>query len=278
MAATTEQLTALLGYDPDAYIANLRAKGVPEWVIADQQKQIQQKISAAAPTTTTTSVIAPSGQTVTPTQPFVTQGQAGQVNVPYGSDYLDPTLALYATMLGLASNEKTFGLGLNEDARQFDAQLAELARQFGLTFPEEQYQFRAGLGENQRQFNVNTVMNAAGALANLYAQGPYSAAELAFRKAGMGLPAIGGDQADAAGLFTAATRGASGNSTFAAGGQRIGIPNTLSGRQMAQLQGDPNLSGVVQSLAKAAGNPDIINRSAAALVPSGYRDIAGGLG
>lgn len=280
MAPTTDQLVALFGYDPNVHYAQLRAQGVPDRVIQDVMNQNNARIAQAFPTnavaTPSGTAITPTAGTRTPTQPFVTTG-TGQINVPYGSDYLNPTLQLYATMLGLASNEKTFGQGLAEDRRQFDLGFGENQRQFNLTFPETQRQFNESLGFDREALRTNTLLNAAQALAGLYAAGPQSAAELAFLQAGMGFPAIGGSQAAAEDLFGAATRGASGRSTFSAGGQSVGIPNTLSGGQMRQLQGNPNLAGVIQSYARAAGNPDIFARSQAALVPSGYRDIMGGL-
>lgn len=265
MAATTEQLIALLGYDPNAHYAQLQAQGVPQFAIDAVRAENNAKINSAYPPAVT------ANGTVAPTAPVSAAapppGQAPVLNVPYGSDYLDPTLALYAQMLGLASNEKTFGLGLAEDQRQFNLQ-----------FPESQRQFNQTLGLNQQQFGVNTLMDAAKYLANLYAQGPMSAAELAFYQSGLGFPAIGGSSAAAQDLIGAATRGATGNTTFSAGGQAVNIPNTLSGAQLRGLQGNPNAAGVIQSFAKAAGNPDIYQRSFNALIPSGYTGTGGGLG
>lgn len=268
MPPTTEQLIAILGYDPNAQNAALAAQGVPAWALQaplDPNSPRVQALNAAYPPAVT-----PSG-TAAPTAPVSANapppGQAPVLDVPYGSDYLDPTLQLYATMLGLASNEKTFGLGLGEDQRQFN-----------LTFPENQRQFNETLGFGREQFGTNTLMDAASRLANLYAQGPASAAELAFLQAGMGFPAIGGSRVGIEDLIGAATRGATGNTTFSAGGQSVGIPNTLSGGQLRGLQGNPNLAGVLGSYAKASGNPDIYQRSYAALLPSGYTGTGGGLG
>ena len=265
MAPTTDQIVALLGYDPNQHYAQLRAQGVPEFAIQEVMNQNNQRISAAFPPAVTPSgTVAPSAPvTANPSPP----GQSPVLNVPYGADYLDPTLALYAQMLGLASNEKTFGMGLAEDQRQFNLQ-----------FPENQRQFNETLGFGKEQFGTNTLMDAARALANLYAAGPQSAAELAFLQANMGFPAIGGGRVPMEDLIGSATRGATGNTTFSAGGQSVGIPNTLSGAQIRGLQGNQNLAGVLGSYAKAAGNPDLFSRSYAALLPSGFTGSGGGLG
>lgn len=174
-----------------------------------------------------------------PASPFVggAGGAGGELNIPFGSEFFDPTLTALMQL---------FGLG-------------EQRRQFDITQPEQ-----------QRQFDVTAFQRAALALANLRAQGPQSAAELAFAQAGMGLPAIGGSAANITDLLGATTRGASGQTQFEAGGQRVNIPNTLGGQQLARLQGNPNLAGVLGSFSRAAGNPDIFARSQAALLPSGF--------
>ena len=276
MAATTEQLVALLGYDPNQHYAQLQAAGVPPQHIAKIQAQNNAKINAAYPPAVTSSgSVAPRAQvSANPSPP----GAAPVLNVPYGADYLDPTLQLYAQMLGLASNEKTFGMGLGEDRRQFDLGLGENQRQFNMTFPETQRQFDARLGFDQGMFQTNTLMDAARALAGIYAQGPHSAAELAFLQAGMGFPGIGGSVAAMEGLIGAGTRGATGSTGVNVGGQRVSTPNTLSGSQLKGLQGNQNLAGVLGSFAKAGGNPDLFGRSYAALLPSGFQGTGGGLG
>lgn len=158
----------------------------------------------------------------------------GELNVPFGADFLEPTLNAFTQL--------------------------------------------AGLQQAREQFQQSNLLNAARALANLRAQGPQSAAELAFLQAGMGFPAIGGSRAAIEDLVGASTRGATGR-TFAdfGNGQGVSIPNTLSGAQLSGLQGNPNLSGVLESFATAAGNPDIFKRSIAALVPSGFEGVGSGL-
>ena len=276
MAATTEQLIALLGYDPNQHYAQLQAQGVPQFAIDAVKAQNNARINAAYPPAVTSSgTVAPrAAVSANPSPP----GSAPQLNIPYGADYLNPTLQLYAQMLGLASNEKTFGLGLGEDRRQFDLGLGENQRQFNMTFPETQRQFDQRLGFDQNMFQTNTLMDAASMLANLYAQGPASAAELAFLQAGMGFPAIGGGTSPMEGLIGGATRGGTGRTGVNIGGQSVSTPNTLSGGQLRGLQGNQNLAGVLGSFAKAGGNPDLFSRSYAALLPSGFTGSGGGLG
>ncbi len=203
------------------------------------------------------SIVGDTGQPVS----LTTQG-AGELNVPFGADFLSPTLGLQGILAQLQEQGRQFDIAqpLQEDI------LAEQQRQFGLTF-----------GEQGRQFNTSALFNAAQSLASLRAQGPQSAAELAFAQAGLGLPAIGGSAQNIAGLFGAATRGAGGQTTFGAGGQMIDIPNTLGGAQLSQLQGNPNLAGTLQSFAQASGNPDLLSRSLAALLPSGFQGVGSGL-
>lgn len=136
----------------------------------------------------------------------------------------------------------------------------------------------AGLNQQQQQFQQNAAYNAAAALASLRAQGPLSAAELAFRQAGMGYPAIGGSTAAIEGLLGASTRGATGNTVTDFGnGQSVSTPNTLSGQQLQGLEANPNLAGVVQSFATAGGNPDIYKRSIQALLPASYQASGSGM-
>lgn len=182
--------------------------------------------------------VSQAAQTPTPTPaatptPLATSG-VGEMNVPYGSDYLDPTLQLYGLL--------------------------------------------AGLQQGDKQFQQNALFNAGNSLANLYAQGPNSAAELAFLQGGMGFPAIGGSRAAVQDLIGASTRGATGTYGLdLPGGQGVSLPSTLSGQQMQGLQANPNLAGVIGSFAKAAGNPDIFRRSIEALVPSGYQSSGSGM-
>lgn len=125
--------------------------------------------------------------------------------------------------------------------------------------------------QNQ-QFQQTARQAAAEALARLYANGPASAAELAFLNAGQGFPAIGGSASAIADLIRSSTFGASNpDATLAFGnGQSVSIPSTLGGQALARLQADPNLAGVIESFAKAAGNPDILTRSARAALPAGF--------
>ena len=170
----------------------------------------------------------------------------GGLNVPYGSDYFAPSLDSWTRLaLGRLQQETaqgTLGLGYGQ------------------------------LGENARQFNTNALMTAAQALARLYAQGPQSAAELAFMNAGAGFPAIGGNAAAIASLIRSSTLGGSNPDATLnfGGGQSVSIPSTLGGQALARLQADPNLAGVIASFAKAVGNPDILSRSAQALIPAGF--------
>ncbi len=195
------------------------------------------------------SLVGDTGQQVSLTTPG-----AGELNVPFGADFLSPTLGLQGILAGL-----------QEQGRQFD-----------ITQPEQVSQFGQTLGEQGRQFDIGALFNAAMSLAGLRAQGPQSAAELAFAQAGIGLPAIGGSAQNIEGLLGATTRGATGQTQFSAGGQGINIPNTLGGQQLAQLQGNPNLAGTLQSFAQAAGNPDILQRSLSALLPSGFQGVGSG--
>ena len=214
------------------------------------------------------SIVGDAGQQV----PLTTQGP-GEMNIPFGADFLQPTLNLQGILAQLQEQQRQFGLTLPEEQRQFDVNAA-LQRQQLLG---QQGQFGQTLAEQQRQFNTQSLFNTAASLANLRAQGPQSAAELAFSQAGLGLPAIGGSAQNIEGLFGATTRGAGGGTTFEAGGQRVGIPNTLGGAQLAQLQGNPNLAGVLGSFARASGNPDLLARSVAALLPSGFQGAGSGL-
>lgn len=243
--------------------------------------------------------------------PLTTSG-TGELNVPFGSDFLDPAIqALLA------------GLQLQENARQFDTSTAEGQRQFNETmalansqFTFAQEQFGLTFGEQQRQFDQGTLATGASMLANLRAQGPASAAELAFlqggvfpggqssivdisnligqstRQAGGGLGINFGDSPQQAfnrlisGIAGGATPDQFGNAQVAsapavnqagvAGGPAITVPSTLGGAQLSNLSGNPNLAGVIQSFAQAAGNPDIFARSAAALLPSGFGGTGSG--
>lgn len=187
---------------------------------------------------------APMAPPAAPLTPFVDPMMPGEMNVPFGSEYLDPALNLY---------------GL----------LAQLQQQ--------KEQFEATLGQTDRHFGANTLLSAGQALANLYAQGPQSAAELAFLQGGQGFPAIGGGRAAIESLIGSATRGATGSTSVDfPGGQGVSIPNTLGGTQMQGLQSNPNLAGVLESYAKAAGNPDLYARSIASLVPSAFRGMGSG--
>lgn len=247
MALTTEQLTAMLNAgtqpappanlsNPDMWNKWMAGFGTPAPAPAITQ-------APAAPTTPPPSFIAPNGQ-------------PGQVNVPFGSAYFEPSLQSYTALAGQKEQGRQFDLGQSQQQRQFDATM----------------------GQNAGQFNVQTLLNAAQALASLFSQGPQSAAELAFLQAGMGFPAIGGARPAMEDLIGSATRGASGSAPLDFGnGQGVSIPNTLSGQQMQGLSANKNLAGVLGSFAKAAGNPDLFARSIAALIPSNYRPLGSGM-
>lgn len=132
-----------------------------------------------------------------------------------------------------------------------------------------------GIGENRRQFDITSAFQKAQTLAQLNAN-PRSAFELASLRQNMGL---GGTpfEGDIRQLIGATTQGASGQGSANPGTGNVTVPNTLTGGQLGALQGDPNASGIVESFAGAAGNPDILKRSIAALLPSGFQGIGGGM-
>ena len=190
-----------------------------------------QAMSQAAP-----QVVQPTGENVLatplsppPTTSLVSDG-TGELNIPFGSDFLPLSLDAFLRM--------------------------------------------SVLSEGGRQFDQTASFNAAMALANLRAQGPQSAAELALAQSGLGLDPFRSG-ANTAGLLGTSTRGAGGSSRFSVGGFNFDTPNTLGGQQLAQ--GSPNTLGVLGSFAKAAGNPDLIGRSIRALLPSGFQPTAGTL-
>ncbi len=126
-----------------------------------------------------------------------------------------------------------------------------------------------GLGENRRQFNVTALADAR---AN-----PYDASQLAFRRAGLGLDpfATQAGGLDVAKLAADPTLGAGTSSIADIMGNKINVPGTLTGKALANLQGNPTGQGVISSFANTAGNADILQRSAAALLPALF---GGGVG
>jgi hypothetical protein len=131
-----------------------------------------------------------------------------------------------------------------------------------------------GIGEDKRQFNATQ-------LAAMQAN-PFSASELAFRRAGQGLSPFATGKTNAADVrdmiaSPTSTGMPGGNSVDFGGGQVFNVPDTLSGGQMSNLQGMPGSQGVLESIARAAGNPDIIARSLKALLPSGFGATGTGL-
>jgi hypothetical protein len=131
-----------------------------------------------------------------------------------------------------------------------------------------------GLQQQGNQFASTQEMNAGQQLANLSAQGG-SAAELAYRRAGLGMPAMGGNQ-DIANLIVNATQGAKplANSI---GDFNYTLPASLTGRQLTQLAAAPNTQSVVGSMARAAGSPDYLQQSISSLLPAGYGGTGAGI-
>lgn len=121
-----------------------------------------------------------------------------------------------------------------------------------------------GFGNSNRQ-------NELTALTNLGAN-PKSAAELATYRGLQGMSPFGDNGGDIRGLIASPT--SAGGNNGAQGVQwpgqsaPINIPNTLSGSMLNMLKGMPGTSDVISSIAGAAGNPDIMARSRAALMPA----------
>lgn len=131
-----------------------------------------------------------------------------------------------------------------------------------------------GLNQSGNQFASTQEMNAGQQLAGLSAQGG-SAAELAYRRANLGLPAMGGNQ-DIADLIVNATQGAKPLANTI-GDFHYTLPSTLTGRQTTDLQSSPNTQNVIGSYARAAGDPDYLTRSISALLPSGFQGTSPGV-
>ena len=131
------------------------------------------------------------------------------------------------------------------------------------------------LGQQRQQFQTTAQMAGAEALARLFAAGPQSAAELAFSQAGRGMPAFGGGAVPIEDIIRSATFGAgAAPGVLDFNGQQISVPATIGGAALERLRGNPNAAGVIQSFARPAGNPDIIQRSIASLLPAGFRPPA----
>lgn len=172
------------------------------------------------------------------------------LNLGYGADFLPLALDAYLQMLGLG-----------------ETKAGRL---------QQNTQFFAGLGQQGEQFNQQALFQAAQALAQLGAN-PYSAAELAFMRKGLGFEALGANGMDIRELITSGTERATGVDAVDFGTQSLQIPRTLSGRQATQVARDPNLTGVMESFARAAGNPDLLTRSLFASLPSGFSGVGSGL-
>lgn len=250
----------------EAWLEMLAASGVPS-EIANQA--VYNNFGQDALPAIAASQAAEQGQqggvpaTIAPTQPGAKVGAsagtavpaasgAPSLNVGYGSDFVQPLLQLLGQIYGI--------------------------------------------GENARQFDTTAAFTKAQQLASLSAN-PLSAYEAAALRAQLGLGGTS-SAADIMGLLSPSTVGASGQQTPAnpaipagqaaatpgtspeAGTPMFGssIPNTLSGGQMAQLEGNPTGAGVLQSFATAGGNPDILKRSLAALLPAGFQSVAAGIG
>lgn len=120
-------------------------------------------------------------------------------------------------------------------------------------------------------FSNSNRQNELTALTNLGAN-PKSAAELATYRGLQGMSPFGDNGGDIRGLIASPT--SAGGNNGAQGVQwpgqsaPINIPNTLSGSMLNMLKGMPGTSDVISSIAGAAGNPDIMARSRAALMPA----------
>jgi hypothetical protein len=208
------------------------------------------------------------------------------LNIPHGADYFETQVSGLLGILGLQQTKAYRERQFNEEARMFGIdeafrrdQLREQQRQFGLTFPEQQRQFGETLGQQQRQFDIQAQLNAAQTLSSLRAQGPSSEAELALFRQALGIPTgipsevsfedILGMQQQPAGIAPAGG--------FA--GTRVNLPlgGTLTGSQFARAASSPSGAGRLVSFAKAAGDPTLLERTASALLPTGFRGVGTGL-
>jgi len=190
-------------------------------------------------------------------EPVPSATLANLMNIPYGADYYPSQVSGLLGILGLQ----------------------QAGRQFGLTFPEQQRQFGLTLGQQQRQFETQAQLNAARTLSSLRAQGPSSEAELALFRQALGIPTgipgevsfedILGMQPQRAGIAPAGG--------FA--GTRVNLPlgGTLTGSQFARAARSPSGAGRLVSFAKAAGDPTLLERTAGALLPTGFRGVGTGL-
>lgn len=240
-------------------------------------------------------------------------GTTGELNIPFGSDFLQTAIGLYETILQLAqqreltmeelafqrevearlASEYAQSLGFSREQLQFsDRQLAETARQFtqGQQFRETEAVRSQGNIEADRNLQIAAMQ------ANLRAN-PQSAFEAAFFQdqiQGIGqqanpiiqrLQAAGG-QAPAgvstqgamtpavANLMRASTAGAGGTAAVGLGG--LEFPRTLGGAELARM--NTGQQGVFESGSRAAGNPGAIERSMRALLPSGFGGVGAGVG
>ena len=179
-------------------------------------------------------------------EPVPSATMSNLMNIPYGADYYPSQVSGLLGILGLQ----------------------QTGRQFGLTFPEQ-----------QRQFDIEAQLNAARTLSGLRAQGPSSEAELALFRQALGIPTgipgevsfedILGMQPQRAGIAPAGG--------FA--GTRVNLPlgGTLTGSQFARAASSPSGAGRLVSFAKAAGDPTLLERTAGALLPTGFRGVGTGL-
>lgn len=130
---------------------------------------------------------------------------APDMNLPFGYQYVEPMLRFLLGMYGLQEQQQSG------------------AAQRGLT---------------ERMFNAEGLRNAGADLARLDASGPASAAELAFRRAGLGYSPFGANRIDTRQLLTSGTRGAGGTSDIRIGAQpeqslssNAGLPVASIGRE-----------------------------------------------
>lgn len=182
------------------------------------------------------------------------QSAPGTLNIPYGADYLDPQLRFLLGVLGIDATGK----------QQSAAAAAEAERQ------------KRALQAAEYDTTTGRLLSASQILAAMQTN-PRSAAQLAFQRSGLGLDPFGDNALDAAKLATFSTRGNTGTDGVDFGGGAVAnVARALNLKQLKGLSGDPNGQGVLESFAGAAGNPDIIRRSIAALIPTGFGGVGAG--
>lgn len=117
-----------------------------------------------------------------------------------------------------------------------------------------------GYANSDNQNNIQTLSKLAAS--------PQDAAQLAAYRGLTGLSPFGDNGGDIRNLINSTTSGGGMQTANLPGAAPIQVPNTLSGAQLNMLNGMPGTAGVISSIAGAAGNPDIMARSKAALMPA----------